>query len=308
LQSPENTSLTVARPTLWTEAIFKPAIWALNGAGNALLRLVGIKPASAREMVHSVEELKMIVTASMESGMVKEEDSEMLHAIFDLRELLVRQVMVPRTEILAVEANASLDELVSLVTQTTFTKIPVFEENLDKIIGILYVRDLLRVINSPDGIKYTARALVRDALFVPETIQVNDLLHQFRTQRQHIAIILDEYGGTAGLVTLEDLLEEIVGEVHDPFDVSAPEIQAMEDGSVLIDGMALIEEVNEELNLALDDPYYDTIAGFVLGQLGHIPRVGEVVEKDGIRLRVEKMDERRIASLSLERLPPPAYS
>jgi CBS domain containing-hemolysin-like protein len=306
LQDPERTSMVVARPTLWTEWIFKPVILALNGTGNALLRLIGVKPASGHELVHSVEELKMLVTASAEGGVVEAEESEMLHAVFDFGELLVRQVMIPRTEMLAIEANASLDEIINTVTKTTYTKLPVYEDDMDQILGILHVKDLLRIMTHPDTqsdeTALTARSLVRDTIYVPETLPVNDLLHQFRHNRQHIAIVLDEYGGTAGLVTLEDLLEEIVGEVSDPFDATIPEFQTLPDGTILIDGLALIEEVNQHLGLDLQDPHYDTIAGFMLGRLGRIPKVGDMVEWGGVQLRVESMDGLRIASLSLTRL------
>jgi len=299
LQNPERTSMLVARPTVWVERIFKPAIWLLNGSGNILLRLVGIHPASAHELAHSVEELKMLVTASAEGGLVEAEESEMLHAIFDLGDLVVRQVMIPRTEMTGVEADTPLQEIISLVTQSTYTKFPVYEDNLDQILGILHVKDLLRAMQSSDSANCTARTLSRESIYVPETISVRVLLQQFRANRQHIAIVLDEYGGTAGLVTLEDLLEEIVGEVSDPFDSINPEIQTLSDGSAVIDGLALIEEVNQELGLELQDPNYDTIAGFVLGKLGRIPRTGDVVESDGMRLQVESMDGMRIARITL---------
>ncbi len=303
LQNPEKTAIFVARPTLGTEWIFKPAIWLLNGTGTILLRLVGVQPASGHELVHSVDELKMLVTASTEGGVVEEDESEMLHAIFDLGDLLVRQVMIPRTEVVAVEADQPLEEIIGLITQTTYTKFPVYDDSLDQILGIIHVKDLLRVMQTPGWQTSTARSLVRDPIYVPETIPVSTLLQQFRANRQHIAIVLDEYGGTAGLVTLEDLLEEIVGEVSDPFDVSTPDIQTLPDGSMLIDGMTLIDEVNQQLNLDLQDPNYDTIAGFVLGKLGRIPRVGDVVEGDGLRLRVEAMDGLRVARLTLRFVP-----
>jgi CBS domain containing-hemolysin-like protein len=146
---------------------------------------------------------------------------------------------------------------------------------------------------------------MREPVFIPETVSVSVLLGQFRINRQHIAIVLDEYGGTAGLVTLEDLLEEIVGEVSDPFDRITPEIQTLPDGSALIDGLTLIEEVNQRLNLNLQDPNYDTIAGYVLGKLGRIPRAGDIVEADGVRIKVESMDALRIARLSLTFLQSP---
>jgi len=306
LQDPERTSLVVAGPTLMTERIFKPAIWALNGTGNLLLRLVGVNPASGHQLVHSVEELKMLETASAEGGAVKAEESEMLHAVFEFGELVVRQVMIPRTEIVAVEADTPLREIITLVTKSTYTKFPVYEDNLDQILGIVHVKDLLNAMQAPDCESCTARSFVRDAIFVPQTISVNSLLRQFRLNRQHIAIVMDEYGGTGGLVTLEDLLEEIVGEVSDPFDVFHPEIQSRSDGSVLIDGLTLIEVVNEQLGLNLNDPNYDTIAGYVLGKLGRIARVKDVVEGDGVRVQVEAMDGLRIASLSLTLLTEPS--
>jgi CBS domain containing-hemolysin-like protein len=309
LQDPERTSLFVARPTLFVEQIFKPAIWALNGAGNALLRLVGIQPASGHQLVHSVDELKMLVTASAESGVVEAEESEMLHAIFDFGELVVRQVMVPRTEVIAVEADTPLVDIIGLVTHSSYTKFPVFEENLDHIVGIAHVKDLLHAMQNSDSQECTARTFAREPLFVPETISVSALLRHFRDNRQHIAIVMDEYGGTAGLVTLEDLLEEIVGEVSDQFDDAAPEFQTLEDGSVLIDGLSLIEEVNEQIGVNLVDPNYDTIAGYVLGKLGRIARSGDVIEGDGVRLRVHEMDNLRIARISLTRLEqPPVFS
>lgn len=305
LQDPERTSLFVARPTLFAEQIFKPAIWALNGAGNALLRMVGIQPASGHQLVHSVDELKMLVTASAESGVVEAEESEMLHAIFDFGELVVRQVMVPRTEVIAVEANTPLEDIIGLVTHSSYTKFPVYEENLDQMVGIVHVKDLLHAMQRDDCQDCTARTFAREPLFVPETISVSALLRHFRANRQHIAIVMDEYGGTAGLVTLEDLLEEIVGEVSDPFDIATPEFQRLEDGSVLIDGLSLIEDVNEQIGVNLIDPNYDTIAGYVLGKLGKMARTGDIVEGDGVRLRVHEMDGFRIARISLTRLQSP---
>jgi CBS domain containing-hemolysin-like protein len=304
LQYPERTSLFVARPTIWTEWIFKPAIWLLNGAGNGFLRLIGIQPASGHELLHSTEELKMLVTASTEGGVVEVQESEMLQAIFDLGELVVRQVMIPRTSVIGVEADTPLDEIIHIATQSTFTKFPVYEDSLDQILGIVHVKELLRAMQSPDCGECVARSLAREAIFVPETISVSALLKQFREYRQHIAIVMDEFGGTAGLVTLEDLLEEIVGEVSDPFDTLTPEIEAQPDGSYIIGGLALIDEVNQELKFNLVDPDYDTIAGYVLGKLGRIPRAGDVVEGDDVRLKVEAMDGMRIARVSLNRLAP----
>ncbi len=303
LHNPEGFAILAAQPMRAFTVIFKWFIDILDWATRQILSLVGLKMVGQHMVLYTVEEIKQILSDSEEGGIIQTPEREMLDAIFDLGELLVRQVMIPRTEILAVEADASLPELINLVSQSTYTKLPVYEDNLDQILGILHVKDLLHVMQSPDCDTCTARALVRETMYVPETLPVNHLLRQFREQRQHLAIVLDEYGGTAGLVTLEDLLEEIVGEVSDPFDAAQPDIQTLPDGSTLVDGLTLIEEVNQHLGLNLQDPNYDTIAGYVLGILGHIPKVGDTVDGDGVRLRVEKMDGMRISNLSLTRVP-----
>jgi CBS domain containing-hemolysin-like protein len=304
LQNPERTSLVVAQPTVWTERIFKPAIWLLNGTGNALLRLVGVEPAAAHELVHSPEELKMLASASAESGIVNETEEEMLYAVFDFTDMLVRQVMVPRTEMIAVPSNLTIDEMIEIAVQHPFTKLPVYEESLDHVIGIVHLKDLIRASKTANIPPTTAEDLMREAIFVPETARLGSLLSRFRMSRRHIAIVLDEYGGTAGVVTLEDLLEEIVGEVSDPFD-DEPEIKPMGDGTASIDGLTLIDEVNEHFQLDLSDTNYDTIAGFILGQLGRMAQVGDTVQADGATLEITAMDGLRIARISLTPLETP---
>ena len=299
LQDPERTSLFVAKPTLITEKIFKPAIWALTGTGNSLLRLLGVQPASGHELVHSIDELKMLVRASTEGGVFEEDESQRLHALFDFGELKVRGVMIPRTEMVGVEADKKLEEIIDLIVESTYTKFPVYDDDLDNILGVVHVKDLLNAMRSAEQRQSIARDFVREPLYVPETTSVNELLRHFRNNRQHIAIVMDEYGGTAGLVTLEDLLEEIVGEVSDPFDVVTPEIQPQPDGTVLIDGLTRLEEVNDHLGLDLHEPNYETIAGYVMGKLGRIPRINDVVDGDRVRLQVENLDGMRIERISL---------
>jgi len=302
LQNPEGAALIVAQPTLITQFILKPAIWALNGTGNFLLRLLGIQATSEHRLHYSVQELKMLVEASEKIGIIENAEREMLHAVFDFGNSTASEVMVPRTEMAAVDAEAPLHELIHIATQHTFSKFPVYEGNLDHVIGIVYVKDLVRIQHS-DRRAATVRGIMREALFVPDTIKLDVLLQQFRLKRQHLAIVLDEYGGTAGLVTLDDLMSQIVGEVSDSFNKSTPEIQHLPDGAALVDGMTLIEDVNEYFGLTLRDANYNTIAGFVLGRLGRLAAVGDTVEADSIRLKVEALDGRRIARLSLIRKP-----
>jgi len=257
LQNPERVSLLVARPTIWIEWLFKPFIWVLNGAGNALLRLFKVQPAAGHEMLHSVTELKMLVRASAEGGVVKFSEEEMLRAIFDFRDTFVRQVMVPRTEMVAVPTDLTAEKLITVFTQNPYTKVPVYESDLDQILGIVYLKDVLGETHTKSKTTKIAIELMRPAIFVPEAARVSTLLDQFRTSRQHIAIVLDEYGGTAGIVTLEDLIEEIVGVIGEPFDTET-EIQPLPDGSSLIDGLTIIDEINEHFSLSLADPHYDT--------------------------------------------------
>jgi len=282
--------------------IFKWLIDVLDWATQKILAIFGLKMVGEHFMFYSIDELRKILSDSEEFGVIQPPELKMLESKFDLGELLVRQVMIPRTEIVAVEADTPLEEIITLISKSTYTKIPVYEDNLDQILGIVHVKDMLQIMQSPDYKSFTARDLLREALYVPETTSVNALLQHFRDKRQHIAIVLDEYGGTAGLVTLEDLLEEIVGEVSDQFDLISPEIQKMPDGSVLIDGLTLIEEVNEQLGLKLEDPNYDTIAGYVLGKLGRLPQENETINLEGMRIRIEAMDGLRISRLSLKKL------
>lgn len=299
LQNPERTAFFVARPMALAFQLFRPAIWVLNGAGNALLRLMGVHPASGHERVHSVQELKMLIEASQEEGVLQEEEEQMLRAIFDLRSSRADHVMVPRTEMVCLPATATVTEMADLAERTALTKFPVFEEDLDHILGIVYLKDILRPIREGQAHR-TVRELAREALFLPETIPVANLLAHFRRTRQHIAILVDEYGGTAGLVTLEDLLEEIVGEIGDLFEPPSPHLQRLPDGSILLDGLMTIDEVNEALHLNLSDPFYTTVGGFVMGRLDRVPEVGdEVVLENGLRLRVEEMDGLRVARVRL---------
>jgi len=299
LHNPEKFALMGARPMHWFATIFKWFVDALDWATRQILKWLGLELLDAHSSVYTVEELKQIVAESGEVGVIETPEMEMLHAVFDFGELLVRQVMIPRTEISAFEADMSIEEAIDIAINSSFTKFPVYDDDLDNIIGVVHIKDLLRAKQAPQQQDRKVRDLVREAFFVPETVPVKTVLMEFRNRRQHIAIVIDEFSGTAGLVTLEDLMEEIVGEVSDPFDTQPPEINRLPDGTITVDGLTLIDDVNEELGTHFSDPYYDTIAGYFLGILGRIPQVGDTVERDGVRLTVEKMDGRRIERLRI---------
>lgn len=277
----------------------------LDWLTQSVLRLLGLPSSSGHTLLYSTEEIKQIITGPETKGVIHDSERDMLSAVLDFGGMVVRQVLVPRMDIIAVPADMPLQEVTMVASKNLVTKLPVYEDSLEQIIGIVHILDILcRPREDENGVLLTARDIAREALFVPETISVNDLLLHFRTRRTHMAIVMDEFGGTAGLVTLETLLQEIVGEVQDVFDTNTEEIQALADGSVRLGGMALIEEVNETLGLNLDDPNYDTIAGYLLGKLGYIPKLGEVLvdRENGISLKVEDMDKLRIAQILLRRI------
>ena len=309
LQQSERTALSVARPTLWAEYLFRPFIWVLNGIGNSLLKLLGFNRASEKEHLHSVEELKMLVDASEEGGVIEPAESEMLHAVFDLSNLTAHQVMVPRTELITLAVDTPLGDVGDFAAQHHFTKYPVYENDLDHIVGILHVKDLVAAMRLPADRQPALRTLMHEPLFVPDTIGVNDLLARFRQRKQHIAILLDEYGGTAGIVTLQDILEELIGEVADVFEPDEPEVQKLADGRVRLDGLMLLTDFNETFAVDLKDPNYETIAGYMMGQLDRIPKVGDEVNvplSDGgsLQLRVEVMNGMRIAWIVMRHVAP----
>ncbi|MBA4421315.1 MAG: hypothetical protein C0391_09225 [Anaerolinea sp.] len=305
LRSPEKFALSAAPIMRILNFIFRKFIDVTDWSAKQVLAWIGISVATTQTSQISVEELKLMVAGPEMDGVIEKDEQDMISAIFDFRDLTVRQVCVPRTEMVAVEENTSIDELVQLFSKENITKLPVFREDLDQVLGILYIRDLLAVVHNPGPRARVAGELVREALFVPETISVNDLLVQFKASRQHIAIVLDEYSGTTGLVTLEDLVEEIVGDYRDSFDVYAPQIQALSDGKALVDGLTLISEFNDHFGLEIRDAHYHTLAGYVLGKLERMPAIGDVVEdtENRLRFQVEGMARMRITQVIVSRLP-----
>lgn len=304
LRSPERFALSAAPVMRVLNGIFRKFIDVLDWSAKQVLAIIGISVSTTHSARISVEEIKLMVSGPEMDGLIEKPEQDMISAIFDFGEMVVRQVCVPRTEIIAVEENTTLNEVVQLFTRENVTKIPVYREDLDHITGILYIRDLLTAVHRKDVEKKVARELVREALFVPETISVNDLLVQFKNRRQHIAVVLDEFAGTGGLVTLEDLVEKIVGDYRDTFDASAPPIQSLSDGKALVDGLTLISEFNDYFNLSIQDPNYNTIAGYILGRLGRLPVIGEIVEdrENKIVMRVESMEKMRITQVVISRL------
>jgi putative hemolysin len=301
LRAPERFALYAAPTMQVFSTIFKWFIDVLDWATRTVLRVTGLSDGSALA-TYTLEEVKQMVSGPEVEGLIEEPERKMISAVIDFGEMVVRQVSVPRTEIIAVPCDATVNEAIQVAVEHSFNKLPVYDNSLDQINGVVHLHDLVQALQAGQN-ERPVREIKRDALFVPETISVNDLLRQFRAHKAHMAIVLDEFGGTSGLVTLENLLEEIVGEVQDAFGNQPPDIQTLPDGTALVDGMTLIDEINEHFGLELSDPHYDTIAGYVLGKLGRIPHEGDELTdaEHNIVLKVTRMDRLRIAQVSLKR-------
>jgi CBS domain containing-hemolysin-like protein len=301
LAAPERTALLVAPGTNLFTAIFRPVIWFLNTAGWVVLRPFGIQPRAEHEAVSSIEELKLVVMASREAGLLEVHEQQMVNRVFTLSTLTATQAMVPRTEVIAVDVDASLEELVQLIRDVGHTRFPVYEETIDNVIGVLNVKDLAGLLTSDPSTFPGIRRFLRPALNVPESIRLDDLLTEMRRTRTQIAIVIDEFGGTAGIVTLENILERVVGDVQSELEQpEVPEVVEAPDGSFLIDGLMLVDDFREQFGVRVEEDSYDTVGGFVFGQLGRRPEPGdEVALADGRALRVEELDGLRIARVRL---------
>ena len=297
LERAEATALLVVKPTEIFMKIFWPFIRTLNGTGQAVVRLLGLHSRGGHGMVHSEAELKMLVTASQEAGVLEEDEERMLHRVFGFADLTAGQIMTPRTEIVAVGVDTPRNVLIENVVRGHHTRLPVYRANLDDVVGFLYVTDLVRVLATP-GERLDPGALAREALAVPETLRADDLLAEMRRRHVREAIVIDEYGGTAGLVTIESLIERILGDLGN--ELGGPSrIVARADGSADIDGLTLIGDVNAQFRLHIDETAYTTVGGYVLGRLGRRARASDTIEVEGRQMRVEQLDGLRVARVWL---------
>ena len=252
------------------------------------------------------EELRMLVEAGEANGALEAGEREMISSIFEFRETIVREIMVPRVDIRAVPARAKLMEIVDLLLREGHSRYPVYRETVDQVVGVVYVKDLFRYIRE-GRMEITAEEIMRPAYFVPETKKVDELFREMRQNHVHLAIVVDEYGGTAGLVTIEDVLEEIVGEIRDEYDVEeAPSLVRVDEFTALVDARMLLEDVNETLGLALPTDEVDTVGGLVYSRLGHVPAQGEEVTVNGVLIRVEEVAGHRIARVRIQKIAPQA--
>ena len=292
---PEHVSGWVVAPLMGFAWIMAGPIAVLNGTANRLLALLGIDPPGEHERLHSPEEIRMLVEQSTEGGSLLQGDARLLEGVFEFSEKTAQEVMTPRTQMAALEADLTVEDAADQVAIHGRSRYPAYTESLDDIIGVVHAKDILAALRARPG--HTIRVIMRPPLFVPGTREVEDVLADMKRLKTHLAIVLDEYGGTAGLVTMEDLLEEIVGPIydeHDPQDRTRPE-----DGGPRLDGSMSISDFNTDYAVSLDDTDYTTIGGYIFGQLGRLPRVGDRVTVGPFTFEVLEMDGRRVKMIRL---------
>ena len=300
LGSPEQTSFKVAGPMRVMGTIFRPLVWALNGAGTLLMKLLGVPDPGDHSRVYTPQELELVVGESSEAGALESEQREMIGNIFDFSERDVGQLMTPRPRVTGLSVSSSKEDLMTLIREGHHSRFPVFEGDLDHIIGILHIKDFIR--QQTQGEAFDLRPLLRRAPRVPEGMAAESLLESFKRLKVHMAVVMDEFGGTAGIVTLEDLLEEVVGEVQDEFDDETPSVQQLQDDEFLLDGDVLLDDLNEHYGFDLHSKTSDTVAGLLLEQLGRPPRVGDEAALKTVHLKAEKIDGLVIQRVRLTRI------
>ncbi len=298
LRNAERFSLAIARPiellSGWFSFLAKP----LTASSRLILSLFGTTPHGTGGFV-SEEEIKLMVQEGKEKGIFDQTEQELIHSVFEFTEASVRKVMVPRPRIDAIELETPFEEALRFIVETGHSRYPVYRKSLDDVCGVLYYKDLLRLQleNRPASLG----ALMHPVYFVPETMQVSQLLKELQRRRMAMAMVVDEHGGVDGLVTIEDLIEEIVGEIHDEYDTAGKPVERLKDGSLIIDASLSIKDLQDEYGLPFpDSPEYETLAGFMLSQLQRMPKGGDIITYQGMKLTVVDMEDRRIARIKVE--------
>ena len=293
-----------ATPFLYAITVFPPLQLlsrGLIGAANVILPGRGLKEGP----FVTEEDLRAMADVAAEEQAIEHEESRLIHSIFEFGDTVVREVMMPRPDMVAIEANASVDEGIERAIEGGFSRLPAYEDTTDDIIGLVYLKDLVRRART-GGTETTVRDFLRPAVFVPEQKRVAELLRQMQSDKFHMAIVVDEHGGTAGLVTIEDLLEEIVGEITDEYDVESPGAERLADGGWRVPGRLSIHDLNHQLDVELPDTEWDTVGGLIFNLLGHVPEEGEAVRFEGLEFRTERVQGQRIVSVRITQIEVPS--
>lgn len=298
LQNSEGISLFAARPILFISKLMHPFVKVLTVSTNLFGRILNLDTNSNDEAV-TEEEIRMMIDVGEENGVLNETEKEMIDGIFEFDNTLAKEIMTPRTNVFSININTPIKELIDLVLEEQYSRIPVYEEETDNIIGILFMKDLFKVMNNKEFEKINIKEILRPAYFVPETKNIDILFRELQKSKNHMAILIDEYGGFSGIVTIEDLIEEVMGNIFDEYDEdyeSSEYIQKVDNSTYIISGMVSIDEINEKLDIKLPSEHFDTVGGFVIDLIGSIPKEDEehIVEYENLTFKVEKIDEKRI--------------
>jgi CBS domain containing-hemolysin-like protein len=295
IRKPEASTLVVALPLYAFYKLTYPAIWVLNHAANALLRLFGIPPVSESEMAHDEEELRMLLAASP-AAVLSKHKRELLANIFELSNRVARQIMVPRGDVTYLSTTKTLEENLEIARESGHTRLPLCEGDLDHVVGLVHIKDLFRTVAPVVSVA----AVAREIAFVPETLSVDRLLRRMRSEKLHLAAVLDEYGGVSGIVTLENVIEEIVGQIQDEFDLETPELVKKRDDVYVVSGGMLVIDLEQALGVEFSDRDEDTVGGVILSELGRRPEVGDAVELGPLTLRVVEVEGHRILKVRVQ--------
>jgi putative hemolysin len=300
LQNADQIALAVIKPILYLSKITLPFVKLLTSSTNFLVRLFGINLENLEEKV-SEEEIRMMINVGEENGVINETEKEMLDGIFEFDDTLAREIMTPRTNVFALDVTTDIDELIDKVLEEQYSRVPVYEEDTDNIIGILYMKDLFTYIRNKSIKDIDIRSILRPAYFVPEIKNIDTLFKELQSTKNYMAILIDEYGGFSGIVTIEDLIEEVMGNIFDEHDVRYEDIVQLDSNTYLVNGLASIDDVNYALHSSIPAENFDTIGGFVISLLGTIPKSDEepTVEYENLTFKVEKVNEKRIEKLKI---------
>jgi CBS domain containing-hemolysin-like protein len=299
IQKAEKVALWISRPLNLFRLLLTPVVWVVNASTNFVLRPWGIRLGEEME-AHSEEELRIMISSSTASGMLDPEEREYLNNVFDFGDRVAREIMVPRPDIEAIASDASLSEMADAAVNGRYTRYPIYEEDLDHVLGAAHVKDLFRAAReNPDD--FDIKSIIRECLVVPETKRIEEILKEFQIRTLQMAIVIDEWGSVEGLITIEDIVEEIVGEIQDEFDEDEPAIEEIGADLYAVDGRIPIIDVNDRFEIDLPHEDFDTIGGYILGSLGRPPETGDTVEADGVIMQVKSVDGPRVSTLTLQK-------
>lgn len=302
IRYPKPTTLFVSIPLNIFYIIFKPAIWILNGAANRILKVVGIQPASESEKTHSEEEIRILIAEGTKAGEIDQTEQQLIEKIFEFNDKTANEVMIPRNRMFAIDVDESREKIIEKVIEEGYSRIPVYKDNIDNVIGVIYSKDIISAAEHKEII--VLQDIIRPAHFIPETKHIGDILKDFQKKHIHLGIVVNEHGGVEGLVTLEDIIEEIVGEIEDEYDTESENIKGEKKGIYLVNPNIPVEDFNKRFSadIPVDSDEYQTLSGFLQTVTGHVPDIYERIDYKGIIMTVMKKSGNRLLQIKVQKL------